>query len=425
MKIKGTTFTALIKTGLLTTITLLTLSGCGGEAELFTVEDSQQQKDIEPRNNNQYISIQKQASIGEFKFAELSAQKFVSNYFALSLQVSSTQFMLSEVQTFDIPEHTVSFAINFDTPLAGEDLFIGELETPSGNIIDLWRLIPCFDGTCSMVIPNRADPLYQPEAGQWKYRVLAKQAAVQTNQLDDVYINMLIRTNQQLDNSVATIPVQPYYTGTKVPEAHIANIMNEFVKIFEVYDIYIDWKETIHISPTEFTNMTINFSDDKTKTLMQYGESDLVNIYFVEGFEQIHSGEETLIHPSLHAETQSLLGIAAGVPGSLGSKGDSNGVMVSLGVDGELAYIAENVANTAAHEMGHFLGLFHTSELSGIADPLEDTAHCETEDGGFSDIELCDDVDNLMFPLSREAGLLSTRLTDEQLFILKSSPLAY
>ena len=28
---------------------------------------------------------------------------------------------------------------------------------------------------------------------------------------------------------------------------------------------------------------------------------------------------------------------------------------------------------TAAHEIGHFLGLFHTSEAAGFEDPLEDT----------------------------------------------------
>jgi hypothetical protein len=66
-----------------------------------------------------------------------------------------------------------------------------------------------------------------------------------------------------------------------------------------------------------------------------------------------------------------LLGIAGGIPGPPLEQGTAkSGVAIAMQeVDGAPA----GRETTAAHEMGHFLGLFHTVEVLGITDPLPDT----------------------------------------------------
>ncbi|WP_437322198.1 hypothetical protein [Sorangium sp. So ce394] len=70
------------------------------------------------------------------------------------------------------------------------------------------------------------------------------------------------------------------------------------------------------------------------------------------------------------------------------------------------------------HELGHFAGLFHTTEMeAGYADPLDDTAECE--DMGLP-YERCPDYDNLMFPTG---GDFSSTITPQQTRIVQASAL--
>lgn len=105
-----------------------------------------------------------------------------------------------------------------------------------------------------------------------------------------------------------------------------------------------------------------------------------------------------------------LLGVAAAIPGPAFPSGKS-AVAVSFanhaGPDGLFSnYEIRLLGETLAHESGHFLGLFHPVEISGILvvgeDPLTDTPTCSTfidcgEQNGL--------YTNLMFPFPVSDGL--------------------
>ena len=91
--------------------------------------------------------------------------------------------------------------------------------------------------------------------------------------------------------------------------------------------------------------------------------------------------------------------------------------------------------------MGHWLGLFHTTERGGtLFDPLLDTAQCPInranevdhyDNGTLVYAEDCDGygADNLMFwttwsTSSQAAGKTQEKLSTEQQYILKYSPIA-
>jgi Metallo-peptidase family M12 len=71
-----------------------------------------------------------------------------------------------------------------------------------------------------------------------------------------------------------------------------------------------------------------------------------------------------------------ILGEASGIPGNIVPGTNESGVAISMadfpnGLDG--------IAATWAHETGHWLGLFHTTEANGRSfDPLPDTPQCSS-----------------------------------------------
>lgn len=98
-------------------------------------------------------------------------------------------------------------------------------------------------------------------------------------------------------------------------------------------------------------------------------------------------------------------GVSSGIPGAIQSKGNRNsGFAVKILRDADLS---QNLTGlVAAHELGHFLGLWHTTEFSGDTDLLSDTPSCPT--AMLSQITSCPDFGYVMFPmLSTSATKLS------------------
>ncbi len=102
-----------------------------------------------------------------------------------------------------------------------------------------------------------------------------------------------------------------------------------------------------------------------------------------------------------------IVAVSSGVPGPIGLHGTpASGVVLSVtshvrpGPALDTAWLGE----TIAHELGHFVGLGHTTEARGDAhDALGDTPECDAthdaDDDGFVDADECaaDGGDNLMF----------------------------
>jgi len=129
---------------------------------------------------------------------------------------------------------------------------------------------------------------------------------------------------------------------------------------------------------------------------------------------------------ALQIPSNSPYGFSVGLPGPAGLHGTPfSGVAVSteyfggqfvtddgFPVDGN-----EFTGNFIAHEVGHYLGLFHTTEVVGQdIEPLLDTPICSPADFPNN----CPDEDNLMFPLART---LNIELSEGQKFVLRANPL--
>ena len=147
-----------------------------------------------------------------------------------------------------------------------------------------------------------------------------------------------------------------------------------------------------------------------------------MNLFFVE--DQI-SGETAAY------------GVSGGLPGPMGIASSWNGVLNFLYAHARGTSLnSQLLGETAAHEMGHWLGLSHTSESKGTSfDPISDTPECpisrDNDSNGKVYAEECEGygADNLMFwtawsTSSQAAGKKQENLSSEQQYILKYSPIA-
>lgn len=115
-------------------------------------------------------------------------------------------------------------------------------------------------------------------------------------------------------------------------------------------------------------------------------------------------------------------GIAAGTPGSAVLPGPTGCVTIAVDSGRDLLELATSVW----HEVGHNLGLLHTTEEEGeVFDVLGDTPECpaerfDTDDSGFVDAEECAAADGENFMFYDSDG---TEMTDGQAFVLRNHPL--
>ena len=316
---------------------------------------------------------------------------------------------------FVVPEDGVSFLlsiflgsnynIKFDslTDPSGKDI-LSASSTP--NLYDASSGNIGTPGYANVLVPQ--SPSFSAKAGTWTFKA-------NTNDR----VSIALRTGST--PSAATITIQPYITGTIWSASDISVALIIMKRIYSKNGITLTINDTITISDTQYTKVSKTFINSTTSALVSQGVTEGVNLFFIKDYSD-----------------SEYLGNAAGIPGSMGIANSWNGVLISLTAHVSGSTLdAQLLGETAAHEMGHQLGLFHTTETGGtVFDILTDTAEClnSTKDfnnNGKMSAEECEGYggENLMFwtvwtTSSRSAGKKQETLSSHQQHVLKYSPIA-
>ncbi len=263
-------------------------------------------------------------------------------------------------------------------------------------------------GYANVLVPQ--SPSFSTKAGTWTFKAYTNDR-----------VKLALRSGNAPTST--TRVVQPYITGTTWSAGDISAALNVMSGIYSANGITLTINSTITISDTQYAAVSGTFTDSTTSALVTQGSTAAVNLFFIEDYSGSWSN---------------ILGNAAGIPGSMGIANSWNGVLISLTAHATgSTLVAQLLGETAAHEMGHQLGLFHTTETGGtVFDILTDTAEClnitkDFDNNNKMSAEECEGYGgkNVMFwtpwnPASRSAGKKQETLSSHQQHVLKYSPIA-
>ena len=321
---------------------------------------------------------------------------------------------------FVVPEDGVSFLLSIFLGSNSSIKFYSltdpdgtDILSDSSNLYDASSGNIGTPGYANVLVPQSPD--FSAKAGTWTFKAKSNDR-----------VSIALRTGST--PSAATITIQPYITGTTWSAGDISAALSVMSGIYSANGITLTINDTITISDTQYAVVSGTFFNSTTSALVSQGSTDTVNLFFIEDYCF-----------SSPCSWSGILGNAAGIPGSMGTANSWNGVLISLSAHDVSGNTLDSqlLGETAAHEMGHQLGLFHTTEAGGTEfDIISDTAECpkssrDNDNNSQMSAEECDGygAGNVMFwtawsSSSRSAGKKQEALSSYQQQVLKYSPLA-
>ncbi|MFT7222206.1 MAG: hypothetical protein ACI8Z1_003830 [Candidatus Azotimanducaceae bacterium] len=350
----------------------------------------------------------------------MSLQIPVSGYATVNDAELGADVLASPTFEFLVPPNVVSVLVTLNGASANIDengLFIRNLTPPSGPFVAFQRFVNfCFGGNCSSLVPR--SPAYSAESGVWTVQLGTLANGLDDIDFDTLALTVVARTGPLPDLTQAlpaSITVRTFLTADSLAIADIERALARLVELGEANQVELVLEPVVVIEQSEFDSVSASFKDPETIALVSQGNPESVNLFFLEDF----SGGE------------GIAGITGGVPGSFGTMNGNNGVLVNAGTllaDGSETSI-DDVAEVAFHEMGHVLGLYHTTEARfSFIDVLNDTPFCEASvhdanNDGVANATECPDAANPMFWFN-SVLIDAEELTDDQKYVLFYSPIA-
>jgi hypothetical protein len=327
-------------------------------------------------------------------------------------------FPVSGSGSFNITEDTISFMIHALSDVNQVPSF-NSFSSPDGSDIK------------SMLSQNRSDipwrgekysnvmipisSIYQATSGFWNYSTSST-------------TTLCLTTRKGTISNNPTIKIQPYITGSTYTSNDISSALTIMKTIYSTNGVTLNVLGTSTLSESKYARVSKDFTNSVTSEMVSKGLADRVNLFFISDYTDA-----------------SYLGNSSGIPGSQGLKGSHNGVLISISAHEKQDGSGLNdqlLGETAAHEMGHFLGLWHPTEgyqykKYGLDyDPITDTPQCPSSKNTNNDSKLTAEecgqeygADNLMF-WSPWTNSLNVRLgnqdnlTEGQVYVLKRALIA-
>lgn len=336
---------------------------------------------------------------------------------------------LSQVLEFDVSSGAKGFQI-ITVKNDGSDAFLGvyQLTAPSGDILisgfnpyeHVNRAYPGF-GTATVQVPITPD--FDFETGKYSMSLY------RSGPLGEVWVYVIQTVRPEPVQSV--IDLNFWFVGLPLNAAGASgntkfqSLVSNFAGLLVEHGITIRNLNYYDVTGTDAQKFTI-IDSGSGEGVDEHGEllrlsaglpasNKGLNFFFVQGFTG-----------------WGLLGRAGGIPGPAMQGTSDSGVVVSLSefYDYPANLAVPFTARTMLHEMGHQLGLSHTTEqqasadIGWIHDPIADTPACENDSNGDGIVDTGECIgsghNNVMF-WEAHAGSFNT-LTPGQKYVIHRSP---
>jgi hypothetical protein len=310
--------------------------------------------------------------------------------------------------TLDVPEGALGVALVVD----GQDddvLVLADLRDPDGralfDYVDPLRSAARFfpaDQTVSAVLPVTPDTT--PRAGRYRFRF------IKDGPTRFVRVRASIKTSNRaeapatarLDANIVFVGVDGLTAASAPRDAAFKAVLSELNTLFALAGVTLGELRMCDLPVADAARLSIidttEGPDNELSRLFELsGQAERWGCRAAPSLtwflvDEIQGGRDGY----------TILGVAGGIPGppALAGTGHSGVAVTMAGYTRQ----ARRVALTMAHEAGHYLGLFHTTEAEAtLFDPLTDTPQCERprdDNGdGLLDYGECRGVgaENLMF----------------------------
>jgi hypothetical protein len=321
--------------------------------------------------------------------------------------------------TIKVDPGEVSFTLVAKAAVASAEVSLVKVTAPNGKVVfdhfdplvtDFHEPSPLFSGSLISMYPNA--PRVNIVPGNYSV-VIGATATI------DVKLDVLHKRQSGVPQG-GTLPVVFWFTNQKYLNATTAKTDPRFAEVVAVFtQIYA--AVGIKVGPFTYVDLPQPAAD----SYAVIDDFDKLAGLFATADGSAVKGLHFFMIDQFNLEGGSgIIGISGGVPGPPAFPGlPHGGVAVALSGLNDTGVLAE----TMAHEGGHFLGLYHTTERDGLSfDPLLDTPECPisqdrnndkvvtgAECGGFGS-------ENLMFWST--APVPQRTLTSDQRFVLLRNP---
>jgi hypothetical protein len=248
----------------------------------------------------------------------------------------------------------------------GITLYASQVINPAGvNLIgnDLFgpplRVMP-MEEAFTVQVPNSDSSQLEVTPGEWRVRIDAH------NTSTTIDVTVILRRSTDGTAQDGSVPLDVFIApggfgagvnaSNAAQSAEVQAVFNRFRLFYETQAGIAIESITFHDLPASYSNITS--ATQYTDMFRDWSKDETINLFFVQSLSMWGSS--------------AVAGVSGGIPGPprFGGTGNS-GVVV------ERQSTARLTGDCASHEVGHFVGLFHTTESNGRThDLISDTPEC-------------------------------------------------
>lgn len=305
---------------------------------------------------------------------------------------------VSETFEFDVQADAVGLVLHAATPRASECVISVELFDPDGRMLSCANCSQsgaassALEGVGVTQLPSTTNLYSELRPGRYSFRVRATSTNAQECEDLDVNVTAQFRTNagvqveHRLDLNFVYLPNSTLSADIAQNSALFDRFLVSIDKSLKATGIRIGEVTHVDLDRPEFEVIaTWEEVGRMMRTSTEVGRTRALNVYCVRTFE---------------APLNPVVGLSGGIPGPGWNGGRDSGIALKMEPFFQCADCLNAYASLMAHEIGHYLGFYHTSEANLQSwDPLDDTPNCDEPD-----LRICPDWSYVMFPVIHPAN---------------------